>query len=151
MRVSKYLVFLLVAMAFLSPAPQAAELTGKPRVVDANTLEIGGTRVRLGGIVLPDEQQTCQNGGKAWNCGQEALFALIFELAEHWLTCRGRDIDPAGRLVAVCFTGPYELNATLVRKGWARAEHATSVYGKLQQAAQREGVGLWRTAQARGW
>jgi endonuclease YncB( thermonuclease family) len=57
--------------------PAHADITGKPRVVDGDTLVISGERIRLHGIDSPETRQTCTNDGKASKCGREATAALV--------------------------------------------------------------------------
>ena len=60
----------LVATILISGGAQAADLAGLPRVVDGDTLVIGGTRVRLVGIDAPETDQFCLNAtGVRWTCG----------------------------------------------------------------------------------
>ncbi len=50
----------LVALALiltLAPAVALAEISGPARVVDGDTLEIGGERIRLYGIDAPESAQ----------------------------------------------------------------------------------------------
>ena len=116
-----------LALAFLlSPAPAIAEtnqptLTGIPVVVDGDTIDLAGARIRLQGIDAPAEHQTCTTSGKKWLCGWEASNALAFIVARHWVTCSLRGKDRFGFEMAVCRTGPIELNAYMVENGWARA------------------------------
>ena len=37
------------------------------------------------------------------------------------MTCRGDRRDRYRRLIAVCYAGPYDLNAKMVKQGWALA------------------------------
>ena len=53
-----------------------AGVTGKPRGVDGDTLEIGDRRIRLHGIDAPEAKQTCLANGKRWRCGTNATSAL---------------------------------------------------------------------------
>ena len=78
---------LLVAVLVLSAGLAWAGITGKARIIDGDTLEVGGKRVRLHGIDAPEAKQTCTAHGKTWHCGEEATFALAYETAEHWGTC----------------------------------------------------------------
>ena len=46
-------------------------------VIDGDTIEIHGTRIRLNGIDAPESGQLCQDArGTAWRCGQQAALAL---------------------------------------------------------------------------
>jgi endonuclease YncB( thermonuclease family) len=50
-----------------------AAIAGPPRVVDGDTLEIAGQRVRLFGIEAPALDQLCQHGGQEYQCGRVAV------------------------------------------------------------------------------
>ena len=123
-----------------------SEITGKVgTVIDGGTLVVGSRLVRLYGVVAPVETQTCTAAGKPWPCGRDAAFALAYETAEHWLRCEERDRDAAGALVAVCFVGPYDLNAIMVRRGWALADRSSSpTYVEDEAAARNAHAGVWR-------
>lgn len=123
----------------------AADVTGKAQALAGDTLEVGGTRVRLYGIAAPAWRQTCTAGGREWRCGEEATFALAYETAEHWVRCEDRGHDADGALLAVCHVGPYDLNARMVRQGWAVADpRQTTAYAGEEAEARRAGAGLWR-------
>ena len=85
----------LVAVVALLAFPAHADIVGKARVVDGDTLEIAGQRIRLHGIDAPESQQTCWAGGTEWACGREATFALAYEMGRHWVTCRAKGGDGA--------------------------------------------------------
>jgi len=125
-------------------AQAASEIVGKARVMDGDTLEVGGQAIRLYGLDAPESGQTCVAGGQPWPCGENAAFALAYATAEHWLSCEARGTDAAGRIVAVCFAGPYDVGARLVREGWARADPASPGYAEEEAQAKRAGAGIWR-------
>ena len=138
---------LVLALIFLLPMSAAmADVTGKPRVIDGDTVEIAGERIRLNGIDTPEASQTClDETGKRWRCGQEATFALLDLVGNHWITCKGEERDKYKRLIAVCFAGPYDLNAKMVRQGWALAYRKYSTaYVAEEDQAKADKVGLWR-------
>jgi endonuclease YncB( thermonuclease family) len=139
---------------FAVPACVHAEIVGKARIIDGNTIAVAGQCIRLAGIEAPPTQRMCRADGRAWFCGQEASFALARIIETHWVHCAGqaRDTQGAGQardangcLVAVCNlsgkTGP-EVNAEMVREGWARA--LLPAYRALERQARQAGAGIWR-------
>jgi endonuclease YncB( thermonuclease family) len=124
-----------------------AAIAGPPRVVDGDTLEIAGQRVRLFGIAAPALDQLCQHGGQEYPCGRVARAAL-------WDFVGGLDVscEPAGAasardgvMVASCRAGRVDLSETMVPSGWALADHAaTNRYAALEVQAKQARRGLWR-------
>ena len=127
------------------PSVLVADITGKPRVIDGDTIEIADERIRLHGIDAPEAKQTCKdNNGKEWRCGQDATFALLNLVGNHWITCKGDKRDRYKRLIAVCFAGPHNLNAKMVRQGWALAYRRYSMdYVDDERAAKVARKGIW--------
>lgn len=127
----------------LTATAGAADLVGPARVIDGATLAIGGEVVRLAEIDAPDPGQRCERGGRSYDCGQEAAWALAERLERHWVTCMGRERDERGRIPAICFIpGPaIDINGHMVRHGWALA--LGSRYAVEEADAQRERRGLW--------
>ena len=75
-----FLIFnFVIIIACLIPISVAtADVTGKPRVIDGDTIEIAGTRIRLNGIDAPEENQTCLDEvGLRWQCGKASTFTLL--------------------------------------------------------------------------
>jgi endonuclease YncB( thermonuclease family) len=67
---------LIVLVVLALPAPALATMVeGRARVVDGDTLEVGGRKVRLFGIDAPELDQTCDAEGQLWACGAEARAA----------------------------------------------------------------------------
>ena len=94
---------LTLTLILLLPMSAAmADITGKPRVIDGDTIEIAGERIRLNGIDTPEARQTClDEAGKRWRCGQDATFALANMIGTHWITCKGDKRDKYNRLVCL--------------------------------------------------
>lgn len=126
----------------------AGEIAGKPRVVDAGTLDFSGRVVRLHGVDAPGAGQTCRAGGQVWTCGRDARWAAINRIGGHWVTCVEKRPAGDGGSHAVCYlagAGQHDLGAWLVREGWALADPAaTPGYAGEQAAARKRGKGVWR-------
>ena len=58
---------ILLAVALALPAnPSLAEITGRPRIIDGDTIWISQQRIRLFGIDAPEGSQYCKLDGKPW-------------------------------------------------------------------------------------
>jgi endonuclease YncB( thermonuclease family) len=49
-------------------------------VIDGDTIEVYGQRIRLHGIDAPESRQLCRLDGKPWQCGKNAANALTAAL-----------------------------------------------------------------------
>ncbi len=128
----------------LGCAPQAAEITGRAKVVDGDSLEIGIDRIRLFGIDAPEGRQDCQRNGQAWRCGEDAAAKLRSLVQGATLRCMPRDTDEYGRSVSVCKNGTTDINAEMVRAGLALAyRRYSNDYVDEENEARNAKRGLW--------
>ena len=135
------LSILLIFLIF----PATTDVSGPFRVIDGDTLEIDGTRIRLHGIDAPETRQTCQRDEIDWLCGQEASKALRDYVGGADLRCERLDTDRYGRMVAKCFTpNGNDIGEWMVRNGWALAyqQYSKDYVGKEAEAKAAE-RGLW--------
>src|SRR5437763_13306997 len=119
----RHLLFALSPLAILSiaPAVRAADLVGQASIIDGDTIEIHGQRIRLFGIDAPEHDQLCEAAGSQYRCGQQAALALSDQIGRQTVDCVPHDVDQYGRVVAVCSAGGEDLNAWMVSQGWALA------------------------------
>ena len=78
--------FAVLIILILLPVTVSAEIIGKPRVVDGDTIEIAGQRIRLYGIDAPESDQTCVVGNERWQCGRNAALALSSMISTNWIS-----------------------------------------------------------------
>jgi endonuclease YncB( thermonuclease family) len=142
----RILAVLLGLSGVLPDSPAAAEeLIGAAEVVDGDTLKIAHEKVRLHGIDAPETSQTCGAAGGTWPCGRMATASLKDAVAGQTITCKGGKRDRYGRLIAICFLGQADLNAQMVRDGWALAYRRYALdYVADEMEARAQGRGLWQ-------
>lgn len=138
-------VIAALTLALLPSLAQGADLTGRASVIDGDTLDIHGQRIRLHGIDAPESQQSCIKDGKLWRCGQAAALALSDWLGSATVTCRQTDVDRYKRVVARCAKDGRDVADYLVSEGWALdwPRYSKGEYGGAQEAAKRAGKGVW--------
>jgi len=119
-------------------------ITGVASVVDGDTLEIHGRRIRLFGIDAPEADQMCTAAGQRYRCGQKAAFALADFVDTQTVSCEQRDTDQYGRAVATCSVGIQDLGAWLVAHGHALAyRRYSNQYVAAEEAAAAARQGVW--------
>lgn len=113
---------------------------GLPRVVDGDSLELDGRRLRLWGIDAPELSQTCGTGDIPSPCGRNARERLRALVARGDFRCRLSGTDRYGRDLADCRAGGVYVNAEMVRSG-----HAVAYGGftREERHARAEGKGIW--------
>lgn len=143
-----YRVIVALTFAAFLLVPQswgAARVVGVASVIDGDTIEIHGVRIRLFGMDAPEGRQLCQDAsGQDYRCGQKASLALSDHVGTATVSCDPRDVDRYGRTVAVCYLGAEDLSAWMVAKGWALAyRHYSKDYVPEEEAAHAAGAGVW--------
>jgi endonuclease YncB( thermonuclease family) len=119
---------------------------GSARILDGDTIDIAGQRIRQWGIDAPESQQSCQGKDRrTYECGRDAAAVLAELTRGRQVQCRARDRDRYQRIVAVCSTEAGEINASMVRRGWAvdYTQYSGGRYHTEEAAAKAEGLGLW--------
>jgi endonuclease YncB( thermonuclease family) len=142
----KCLLLLAAAVAGLAVPPAAANvLAGPAEVIDGDTIDMTGTRIRLLGIDAPESAQQCRRDGQAWDCGRDAAAAMQEIVGAGPLECTARGTDRYGRTLATCRNALFDLGHEMVRRGLAVpfGEDAPYEYGEARDLARRLGFGLW--------
>lgn len=126
----------------------ASPLVGRASVIDGDTIEIHGERIRLNGIDAPESDQACEDGdGKAYRCGARAADILDrFLKASSPTRCDFVERDQYGRFVGDCFRADgASVQAALVRNGWAMdwPRYSGGAYAAAEAEARAERLGMW--------
>jgi len=137
---------LVLALCMVAaPVVVADSTAGRASVIDGDTIEVHGQRIRLHGIDAPESSQPCQAAdGASYRCGQQAARALDALIADRPVSCRQTDVDRYGRIVAVCAVAGVDVGEAMVRDGWALAYRDYSTdYVDDEAQAEAEGTGMW--------
>lgn len=119
-------------------------IVGRSSVIDGDTIEIHGVRIRLSGVDAPESKQRCGPAGEEWPCGQKAALALSDWLGSRTVSCNPTGKDGYQRTLARCFVGTEDVQAWLVLNGWALAYRQYSTdYVAAEEVAQAGRAGVW--------
>ncbi|MBB4389894.1 hypothetical protein GGE61_006260 [Rhizobium leguminosarum] len=133
---------LLLAGLGLSSVPVGAEqFVGRASVIDGDTIEIAGQRIRLNGIDAPESWQACRDAaGRPYRCGKDAAFALDEFLSKSPDPLRG---SRHGQISARC--------CRLLQGRWAEREFLAGQAGLGDRLAPiLEGRVPWRSGNSPG-
>lgn len=118
-----------------------ADIADTASVIDGDTIEIHGQRIRLSGFDAPERGARCG----AINVYQKASLALADMIGMHTVTCFSQGTDRYGRIVATCSVKGVDLGHELVRKGWARdwPQYSQRAYAEDEVSARANARGIW--------
>jgi endonuclease YncB( thermonuclease family) len=119
---------------------------GNFTAVDGDSLRKGSTDYRLHAIDAPEIHQSCKTAsGHDYPCGREAHQALRQLVSGQTLECRILETDRYRRLVSTCIAGTLDINAEMVRQGWAVAYKSHGIdYVSAESEAIRARRGIWQ-------
>jgi endonuclease YncB( thermonuclease family) len=148
-------VALLMSLATISlaaPLPGTV-LEGRAQVVDGDTIEIAGQRIRLEGIDAPEQAQTCTTANAApWACGKAATRALFELVGQETVACESVGNDKYGRILGLCFLDGEDINRYMVEAGYAWAfVKFSSKYVNEESAARTAKIGIWQGPARPAW
>lgn len=135
----------LISLAACSAAMayDAAEdrLEGTASVIDGDTIEIHGERIRLSGIDTPERGKRCGTV----NVYQKAALALSDMIGARTVSCSILETDRYDRKVGRCEAGGKSLESQLVRAGWGRdwPRYSNGDFAADERAARSARTGIW--------
>jgi endonuclease YncB( thermonuclease family) len=119
---------------------RSERLDGAAFAIDGDSLRLNGRELRLVGIDAPEYRQVCHVADREDACGHRAREHLVTLLRGGTVTCRVESTDRYGRGLAVCTAAGRDVNAAMVRDGWAIA------YGRYdaeESQARAARAGIW--------
>lgn len=96
----------------------------KPYILDGDTFDCAGTRVRLKGIDTPEMAGHCQPGKKCVSGDAKAAKRHLISLTRTTLTCKKYEVDKYNRVVATCHAGAINLSCAMLASGHAVRRYA---------------------------
>lgn len=135
------LVATLALACTASADEKPSTLQGATRVIDADTIEIQGERIRLNGFDAPESGSSC-GGVDVYEAGAQALTELI---GTRTVSCVLKGNDGRGRHVATCAADGQEIGEFIVSAGWGRdwPRYSEGAYADEEKAAREAGAGIW--------
>lgn len=137
--------FLVAVLCCAMAGPGLANsIAGQASVIDGDTIEIHGERIRLVSIDAPESRQPCfDRQGRAWRCGQQAALALSDYIARRPVTCQSQGKDRYSRILGDCAVANVSLSGWMIENGWAvpyydRDDSHAEAAGRAK--AQRRGI-----------
>ena len=131
---------LALAAAFFSDMG-GKEYQGRFQVLDGDSLQQGEVRFRLEGIDAPEGKQTCGSSAEPWPCGRRRPNICVSGSHPVQPVCRGAGADRYARTLVRCTIGGSDINAEMVRRGWAVSY---GLYQHEESEARRERAGIGR-------
>jgi endonuclease YncB( thermonuclease family) len=141
---SLVMVVCLLAAPWVSAIAEEQLAVGRASVVDGDTLDLHGLRVRLASVDAPESRQSCWRDGREWPCGRRSALALADLIGARQVSCRWREHDRYRRAVARCEVAGTDLGGWMVERGWALAYRRYGLrYVAQEQRARAARRGLW--------
>ena len=142
----------LTIVLCLLATPALADVAGVASVIDGDTIEVHGQRIRLHGIDAPESRQLCRLDGKSWQCGEVAANALADKIARRPVTCEDLGRDRYKRIIGRCTVAGEDLEKWMVVNGWAVAYRRFSLdYVDQEADAQAARRGIWASEFVKPW
>jgi endonuclease YncB( thermonuclease family) len=132
----------------------AKSIAGQASVIDGDTIEVAGQRIRLWGIDAPESDQLCRGSDSLlYRCGSTAANALADKIGLSVVICEPRAIDRYKRTVATCVAAGVDLARWLVRSGLALdwPQYSRGAYAVDQASAVRDGAGMFAGSYNNPW
>ena len=130
------------------------EIKGYAKIIDGDTIKINSNKIRLHGIDAPETKQKCKKERLKsfffsldidYPCGKISTNNLIRKVNNQIIKCYIKDIDRYKRFIGECYKENTNLNAWLVKNGYAVAYRKYSKkYISNEIYAKKNELGVWQ-------
>lgn len=130
-----------------APASATTPIQGRAKIIDGDSLEVAGERIRLFGIDAPEARQQCRDAnGQDYACGRDATRILTALIGGRPVSCQLVTHDQYARDVATCEANGADLGEAMVRAGYALdyARHSRGRYAAAERDARAAKRGIWQ-------
>jgi len=149
----------ILTLVFLWPLIQAnaddvlSVFPGEMTVMSGDSFSTGGTLYQLAGIDAPELEQTCDDSGSRWPCGEVAFNRLkkLLVMQASPMTCYPAHLSEKPNAVS-CFLEDEEVSEILLKAGAVVATpDAEHHYAAAEHSARRASLGIWGGAFIKPW
>jgi endonuclease YncB( thermonuclease family) len=106
------------------PADEERIVCSSPRIIDGDTFDCAGLRIRLAGIDTPEMPGHCRKGRACTPGDPAAARDELIRLTRSVVECRETNKDRYKRIVALCEVGGVDLSCAMIASGHAVARYA---------------------------
>ena len=157
-RESLFLVISICMVTFFSTydyvkSEEIRVISGIAKVTDGDTIRIDQKKIRFYGIDAPENKQKCSKPwltisflsfNKEYLCGEISTNKLKDKINDKFVTCKWKEKDRYKRFIAECFREKTNINAWMVRNGYAVAYIKYSKkFISHENMAKKQKLGLW--------
>jgi endonuclease YncB( thermonuclease family) len=123
------------------PDTALAQIAGTVTVIDGDTIDIQGDRIRLDGYDAPESGSMCGTV----DVYQKASLALADLVRRRTVTCDTKGKDRYNRTIADCEVGGQSIGEYMVEHGWARdwPKYSNREYADEERSARNAKRGIW--------
>jgi len=124
--------------------------SGNTKVLDGDSIKVGGKEVRLFGLDAPEFKQTCFNAkNQEYACGQASFEFLTNLVSAQNVRCDYSGKDKYDRFLGKCFIGELSINQEIVKNGHAviyNFSESDEKMDALEAQAKSNKRGIWQGA-----
>src|SRR3546814_17954396 len=108
-------------------AARAVAIVGQASVIDGDTIEVHGARIRLHGIDAPESDQLCVISEEEVRCGQQAAIALYERIGRATVSCRSEERHVGKESVSTCRSRWSQYHEKKNKKSYKQTSHKDQV------------------------